>query len=147
MATASYYGANCTVVHNLPKVADFVSAVEWGGVVKSVVDTWTAGYADTGTVGSLIYIGKLPKNSIPLRVVISASGAWGWSGTVGWSGDADALGDFSAIAAAGSKVTGPARATANTPTTEIKSVYITTATATLASLDSISTNITYIQGG
>ena len=147
MTTASFYGANYTVVDSLPKVADLVSAVEWGGVVKAVTDTFTAGDGDTGTVGSLIYIGKIPKNSIPLQVVISAVANIGWSGTVGWSGDPDALGDFPALDAAESHVTGPAAATANTPTTEMKSVYITTATATLVSADSISTSITYIQGG
>lgn len=145
--TASYYGANYTVIDNLPAVTDLVLANEWGGNVKAVTDTFTCGATDTGTAGSFIYIGKIPKNSIPLNVVISASGAWGWSGTVGWAGDADCLGDFSAIAAAGTKVTGPAAATANTPTTETKSVYITTATAALVSSDSISTSITYIQAG
>ena len=147
MVTAAYYGANYTVVHNLPGIASLVQASEWGGDVKAVTDTLTCSASDTGTAGSFIYIGKIPKNSIPLSVTISTPAKITWTGTIGWSGDADALGDFAAFAAAGSQVTGPAAATANTPTTETKSVYITTATATMIAADSISTSITYIQAG
>lgn len=146
--TASYYGANYTVIDGLPAVANFVEANEWGGNVKAITDTFTGGATDTGILGSFIYIGKLPKNSIPLSVTISAPGPITWTGTIGWAGDADCLGDFPAIATVGgSVVTGPAAATANTPTTQSQDVYITTATASLISGDSIATTITYIQAG
>ena len=146
MTTAAYYGANYTVIDNLPAGASLIEANEWGGVVKAVADTITIS-ATLGDTDSLLYIGKLPKNSIPLSVTISSPAKISWGGTIGWSGDADALGDFAAGSAAASVVTGPAAATAIAPTTETKSVYITTATAALVSADSISTCITYIQAG
>ena len=146
MATSSYHGANYTIVDNSPAIASFVEANEWGGNVKAITDTFTATAGDTGDTSSFIYIGKLPKNSIPLFVTLSTPAALTWSGTIGWSGDTDALGDFAAVGPA-TVVTGPAAATANTPTTQEQDVYITTATAALVSADSISTSVVYIQAG
>jgi len=145
--TSSYYGANYTVVDNTPAVASFVAATEWGGNVKAITDTFTAGATDTGTAGSVIYVGKLPKNSIPLACVISSPAAMSWSGTIGWSGDVDALGDFTTFTAAGSKITGPAATVAASPTTQDQDVYITTADAAIVSSDSITTTVLYVQGG
>jgi len=143
---ATYYGANYTVIDNYPAVASLVDALEWGGNVQVVTDTFTAGTTDTGTAGSLIYIGKLQKHSIPLIVTISTPAALTWTGTVGWSGDPDCLGDFAAIGPA-TVVTGPAAATQNTKTTQDQDVYITTATDAIVSGDSISTSIFYVNGG
>lgn len=146
---ATYYGANYTVIDNSPGIASLVEAHEWGGNVKAITDTLTCGATDTGTAGSLIYIGKLPKNSIPLCTIISSPAKISWNGTIGFANDTDALGDWPAdeIAAAGTAICGPAAATANTPTTEDKKIYITTATAALISADSISTCILYINAG
>ena len=146
MTTASYHGAHYTVIDNLPAVASFLEANEWGGVVKAVTDTFTATAGDTGSSGSFIYIGKIPENSIPLSVAISTPAAVTWTGTIGWTLDEDALGDFPAFGA-GSVVTGPSATHQTTPLTENKDVYIVTATASLVSGDSISTTIYYIQAG
>ena len=146
MAIATYYGANYTVVDNTPSIANLVSALEWGGNVQVMTDTFTAGSTDTGTAGSFIYIGKLKKHSIPLMVTISTPAALTWTGTIGWSGDPDALGDFAAVGPA-TVVTGPAAATQNTKTTQDQDVYILTATAAIVSADSISTSIFYVNGG
>lgn len=147
MATASYHGSNYTVVDNSPAIASLVGATEWGGNVKAITDQFTATAGDTGDAGSFIYIGKLPKNAIPLAVIINSDGAITFTGTIGWSGDADALGDFAAFTGAGSQITGPAAATATAPNTTARDVYITTATQGIASGDSISTTILYVQGG
>jgi len=146
MATVSLYGANYTVIDNEPAVANFVNATEWGGNVKAITDTVTVGASDAGDSGSLIYIGKLPKNSIPIACIVSSPAAFTWSGTIGWSGDADALGDFAAFSAAGSQITGPAASVAGSPTTQDQDVYITTGAAVVSG-DSISTTILYVQGG
>lgn len=150
MATlATYHGANYTVVDNQPAVASLVEALEWGGNVQVVTDTFTAGATDTGTAGSAIYIGKLQKHSIPLIVAVTTDDADGhtWTGTIGWSGDTDCLGDLAAFSGPGSAITGPAAATQNTKTTQDQDVYITTATAALISGDHISTSIFYVNGG
>lgn len=146
---ATYYGANYTVVDNLPAVASLVNACEWGGNVQVVTDTRAFVENETGTNGSLIYIGKIPKHSIPLFTVITCPNADGatWTGTIGWAGDTDALGDFAAFSGPASIVCGPALGTANTKTTQDQNVYITTATAALISGDSISTSIFYVNGG
>jgi len=147
-AAATYYGANYTVVDNTPvQVSSLVNACEWGGNVQVVTDTLTCGATDTGTAGSLIYIGKIPKHSIPLFCTITSPAATTWTGTIGWAGDTDCLGDFAAFSAAGSQVTGPSAAKANTKTTQDQDVYITTATDALVSGDSISTAIFYVNGG
>ncbi len=146
MATASYHGANYTVIDNEPAVASFIEANEWGGNVKAVTDTFTATAGDTGGTGSFIYVGKLPVNAIPLFVTLTTPAALTWTGTIGWTGDADALGDFAAIGPA-TVVTGPAAATANTPNTTERDIYITTASASIVSGDSISTTVVYIQAG
>lgn len=147
--SAAYYGANYTVVDNLPTVANLVNACEWGGNVQVVTDTITFGATDTGTTGSIIYIGKLPKHSIPLFTVVSCDDDDGhtWTGVIGWSGDTDALGDLIAFTAASTQILGPAPSTANTKTTQDQNVYITTGTAALLSGDSISTSIFYVNGG
>ena len=147
MTTASYHGANYTVIDNEPAVASFVEANEWGGNVKAITDTFTATAGDTGTTGSFIYIGKLPVNAIPIAVIISSPAAISWTGPIGWTDDPDALGDFVAFAAASSQVTGPAAATANTPNTTARDIYITTATATIVDGDSIATTVLYVQAG
>ena len=145
-ATASYYGANYTVVDNSPAVASLVEAVEWGGNVKGITDTFTAVALQTGNTGSFIYVGKLPKNSIPIMVSVSTPAKISWGGTIGWTGDADALGDFASFAGAGAAIAGPAAATANTKTTQDQDVYITT-TAAMVSSDSITTTLLYVNGG
>lgn len=150
MATAAtYYGANYTVVDNSPAVASLVNATEWGGNVQVLTDTFTAGAADTGTAGSVIYIGKLPKNSIPICTIVSSPAKLTWAGTVGWAGDTDALGDWPAdeILVAGSTICGPAAATANTKTTQAQDVFITTTVDALVSSDSISVSVMYVNGG
>jgi len=148
MATSSYYGANYTVVDNTPvAVGSLVNACEWGGNVQVRTDSFTATAGDTGDAASFIYIGKLPKGSIPLMCVISSPAATTWTGTVGWSGNADGLGDFAAFSAAGSQVTGPGATESYTKLTQDTDVYITTATAALVSADSISTQIFYVNGG
>ena len=147
MTTASYHGANYTVIDNLPSVASFLNANEWGGVVKAVTDTFTATAGDTGSSGSFIYVGKLPKGAVPLNVVVTAENAQTWGGTIGYTNAEDALGDFAVFTVAGSKVTGPdPDGVASTPLTEAKDVYIKTATESIANGDSITTSIFYIQG-
>ncbi len=143
----TYYGANYTVVDNLPAVASLVNACEWGGNVQVVTDTLTCGATDTGTAGSLIYIGKIPKHSIPLFTVVSSPAIISWTGIIGWANDTDCLGDFTTFSAAASHVCGPAAATANTKTTQDQNVYITIADAALIAGDSISTSIFYVNGG
>ncbi len=148
MASASYYGANYTIIDNEPAVASFVEAIEWGGNVKCIADTFTATAGDTGSAASQLFIGKVPKNSIPLFVTISGEGQISWTGTVGYSTDPDAYGHFPVIASGGgTNVTGPAVADANTPSTVARDIYITTATASLVSGDKIATSIVYIQAG
>lgn len=147
MTTASYHGVHYTVIDNLPAVASFLPATEWGGDVKAITDVFTSEAGDTGTTGSFIYIGKLQKNSIPLSVVISTAAQITWTGTVGWSGNSDALGDFPAFTVAGSKVTGPGASEQTAPLTADKDIYITTATAAIVSGDSITTTIYYVNGG
>lgn len=147
MTTASYHGVHYTVIDNLPAITSFLPATEWGGDVKAIADSFTAGATDTGDAASFIYIGKLQENSIPLCVVISSPAITTWTGTVGYSGNADALGDFAAFGAAGSQVCGPDATLQTTPLTADKDIYITTATAALVSADSITTAIYYIQAG
>ena len=146
MVTASYHGAHYTVIDSTPAVTSFLEALEWGGNVKAVTDTFIATSADTGYLGSFIYIGKLPKNSIPLMCVVSTPSAVTWTGTIGWSGDPDALGDFPAFGA-GSVVTGPSSTHQTAPLTSNKDVYITTGTAGIVDADIITTTIYYIQAG
>lgn len=146
MTTASYHGVHYTVIDNLPAVASFLPATEWGGDVKAITDVFIAADGDTGTTGSFIYIGKLQKNSIPLSVVISTDTAITWSGTVGWANNPDALGDFPAFGA-GSEVTGPGATEQTTPLTADKDIYITTGSAAIVSGDSITTTIYYVNGG
>lgn len=145
MATASYHGANYTVIDNLPGVGTFVRASEWGGTVKAITDAFTATATDTGTTGSFIYIGTLPKGAVPLNVLISAENACTWNGTIGYTDDPDALGDFPALVV-GSEITGPSAAVGSTALSAAKDIYITTAGQTIANGDSISTTIFYIQG-
>ena len=147
MTTASYHGVHYTVIDNLPAVASFLPATEWGGNVKAVTDVFTATAGDTGTSGSFIYIGKIPKNSIPLGVTISTPAAITWTGTIGWSGNEDALGDFPAQTVAGSKVCGTGATEQTAPLTAAKDIYVLTGTATIVDGDSITTTIFYIQAG
>ncbi len=149
MATASYHGANYTIIDNDPAVASFVEANEWGGNVKAVSDTFTATAGDTGSGGSFIYIGKVPKNSIPLCVILSTASAISWTGTIGYSGDPDAYGDFAAFAAAisFSQTAGPAVANLNTPSTQDEDIYITIATASIVDGDTLASTILYVQAG
>ncbi len=149
MASASYYCANYTIIDNKPSIASFVEANEWGGNVKAVSDTFTATAGDTGSAGSLVFIGKVPKNSIPLCTILSAASAMSWTGTIGYSGDTDAYGDFAAFAAAISftQIAGPAVADLNTPSTQDQDIYITTATASLVDGDTLATTILYVQAG
>lgn len=145
MTTSSYHGANYTVIDNLPGVGSFVRADEWGGDVKAITDTFTATSADTGTFGSFIYIGTLPKGAVPLNVIVSANNSITWSGTIGYSGVPDALGDFPVLGVS-SAMTGPSAAVGSTALSAAKDIYITTVTQTIASGDSITTTIFYIQG-
>lgn len=147
MSTASYYGTSYTVAVNSPTIENLLKAAVWGGNVKVQTDSFTATAGDTGDAGSLIYIGKLPANSIPLMVSIHSDGAVTWTGTIGWSGNADALGDFAAFSGAGSQLTGPGYSESYTALTQDTAVYITTATQAIASGDSISTQIFYVNGG
>ena len=146
MASASYYCANYTIIDNEPAVASFVEANEWGGNVKAVSDTFTATSGDTGSAGSQIFIGKVPANSIPLCVLMSTASAISWTGTIGYTDDADAYGDFGAWGPA-TQVTGPAVANLNTPSTEEKDIFITTASASLVDGDTLATTILYVQAG
>ena len=145
MTTTSYHGANYTVIDNLPGVGTFVRASEWGGTVKGITDAFTATAGDTGTTGSFIYIGTLPKGAVPLNVLISAENSITWSGTIGYTDDPDALGDF-AVLGVSSAMTGPSAAVGSTALSAAQDIYITTATQTIANGDSISTTIFYIQG-
>jgi len=144
--TASYYGTNYTVADNQPGVASFLDANEWGGHVRVLTDTFTAGATDTGTAGSFIYIGKLPKGSVPLMTVMTSPATRTWTATVGWSGAASALGTFAAGVAGIGQVSNTPVSQAGTQLTENKDVYITTATDAIVSGDIVTTSIFYVNG-
>lgn len=147
MTTASYHGVHYTVIDNLPAVASFLPATEWGGNVKAVTDAFTATAGDTGTLGSFIYIGKLPINSIPLGVTVSTPATITWTGIIGWALNTDALGDLAAFTKAGSQICGTGATEQTAPLTAAKDIYITTGTGTIVDGDSITTTIFYIQAG
>ena len=130
MATATIYGANHTVAKNVtPSTA--LAPCKHGGKVRCQRDVATA--AVTSDAGSLIYIGTLPKGSIPKGVTLASNTTNAVTGTIGWSGDADALGTFETLAntltSAGPQHTMPT--VYNTPLTEDKDIYITTAGAAI----------------
>jgi hypothetical protein len=146
MTTASYHGVNYTVMDNDPTLVTRLQGNKWGGHIQVVSDSFTATAGDTGTTGSFIYVGKLPKGAIPMFSVISSDGAITWTGILGYSGTTDALGDLAVFSAAGSQVLGPSATQIATPLTAEKDIYITTGTQTIADGDAITTVIAYTQG-
>lgn len=143
MATATIYGANYTVAKNVTP-ATYLKASQWGGKVRCHRDVAKASAASDA--GSLIYIGTLPKGCIPIGVTLASDTTNAITGTVGWSGDTDALGTFKTLAA--SLTTGLVQRTMptvyNTPLTEDKDVYITTAAAALESGKIVISDLMYM---
>ncbi len=146
MTTASYHGVNYTVMDNTPTLVTRLQGNKWGGHIQVVSDSFTATGGDTGSTGSLIYVGKLPAGAIPMFSVISSDGAITFTGTLGYSGDADALGDLAAFSGAGSQVLGPSATQIATPLTAAQDIYLTTATQDIANGDAITVVLAYTQG-
>jgi hypothetical protein len=130
MATGTAYGTNYTIAANVTPLTA-LEACKFQGKVRVIADTITLSGAHDA--GSLLYVGKLPKGSIPLFSQFASDTTNAVTGTAGWSGDADALGTLSTLA---NSLTTAQPVTAvptvpNTLLTEDKDVYVTTAAAAL----------------
>jgi hypothetical protein len=139
MADSTQYGANYTKAAS-PQSDEYMQSAQWGAKVRVQVDQATL--TSDSDIGSLIYVGKLRKGDIPIRTtIISPNASEAITGTIGWSGDADAMGTFTTLANNAAQILTPA--VFNTPLTEDKDIYITTAGANGEADDVICTMIEF----
>lgn len=139
MSASTQYGVNYALA-SAPSSPAYLHASQWGG--KCRVQRDVATLTSASDIGSLVYIGRLPKGSIPVASIIqSGNVSNAVTGTIGWSGDADALGTFTTLATALSQVLTPT--VPNTPLTEDKDIYITIAGANAEADDVINTALVY----
>ena len=144
MATATVYGANYSVAANVtPSTA--LEACKWQGKERVLADTTTIGLA-TADAGSLLYIGILPAGAVVSDVQVVSNTTAAVTGTVGYSGDADALGTLTTLANSltTAQPVSCLPTIGETPTTEDKKIYITTAGAALIASEIVRTRIRYV---
>jgi hypothetical protein len=139
MGASTQYGANYAAAAS-PLSEDYLQPSQRGGKVRAQIDVATL--TANSDIGSLIYIGKLRKGDIPIRTTIKGTNVSNAvTGTIGWAGDTDALGTFTTLATNVAQVLSPT--VYNTPLTEDKDIYITTAGANAEADDVIVTTIEF----
>lgn len=135
MAASTQYGVNYAKAGS-PQADSYMQSAQWGAKVRAQVDVATL--TANSDIGSLIYVGKLRKGDIPLRTtIISSNISEAVTGSIGWAGDTDALGTFTTLATNAAQILTPT--VYNTPLTEDKDIYITTAGANAEADDLIVT--------
>lgn len=139
MAASTQYGVNYAKAGS-PQSDEYMQSAQWGAKVRAQVDVATLD--SDSDIGSLIYVGKLRKGDIPIRTTIkSPNVSNAVTGTIGWSGDTDALGTFTTLATHAAQILTPT--VYNTPLTEDKDIYITTAAANAEADDLIVTTLEF----
>ncbi len=138
MAASTQYGANYAAARDAGP-ATLLRHAQWGGKVRNQRDVATL--SSDSDIGSLIYVGKLRKGTLPLRVIIKGATTKAVTGTIGWAGSSAALGTFTTLATGGPQILFPT--SPNTVLTEDKDIYITTAGANADAGDVIVTDIEY----
>lgn len=138
MAASTQYGANYATA-KAATPATLLRHAQWGGKVRVQRDVATL--TSDSDIGSLIYIGRLRKGTLPLRVIIKGATAKAVTGTIGWAGSAAALGTFTTLATALPQILMPT--SPNEVLTEDTEIYITTAGANADANDVIVTDIEF----
>ncbi len=138
MAASTQYGANYTKAR-AAKPSRYLAAAQWGGKVRAQVDV--AILSSNSDIGSLVYVGRLKKGQVPIAVIIRGTTSKAVTGTIGWAGTAAALGTFTTLATALPQTLLPV--TPNSPLTQDRDIYITTAGANADANDVITTILLY----
>lgn len=136
------YGTNATKLAALTP-SNALKAEQDGGAVRSMCEHWTGATVNSG---DLIYLGRMPKGSIPLGGFLRYSGSDTGVLSIGYSGDIDALGTATALTTTKTQYLVPTADQMNTPLTEDRDIYATfgnKSAHSLASSDVIDINYLY----
>ena len=139
MAASTQYGANYAIA-KAATPATLLRTAQRGGKLRLQTDVATL--SSDSDIGSLVYIGTLPKGAVPIAGLLQGTTSKAVTGSVGWSGDTDALGTFTSLAStAVTQVLTPT--VPNVAISKDKEVYITTAGANADSGDKLVTTLIY----
>ena len=139
---ASYYGTNATVLISTGVTpATALKAEQNGGARRTIQDKYTA--AGTIAVGSLIFLGQIPKGAIPLGGSIRYSGSSTGTLSIGYTGATSALGATTALATTKTQKLYPNLTQWGSPLTAAVNVYATLAGHALGTSDIIAFDYDY----
>jgi len=135
---ASVYGTNATVLISTgvtPSTA--LQAEKQGGKVRTITDKFTGAACPVGT---LIYLGQMPKGAIPLGGSIRYSGSSTATLQIGYTGATSALGTATALATTKTQRLYPSANQWGVPLTANVDIYATVGTKAL-----VTSNILYFE--